>query len=66
MGLLHTDTLWPEKARLEDIKPEALHEIFQANAVVPTLWLKLLHRVLKGKQPAVVAALERQSGQYWR
>ncbi len=60
-GLLHTDTLWPEK-RLEDIKPEALHEIFQANAVVPTLWLKLLHRVLKGKQPAVVAALSARVG----
>ena len=60
-GLLHTDSLWPEK-RLEDIKPEALHEIFQSNAVVPALWLKLLHRVLKGKQPAVVAALSARVG----
>jgi NAD(P)-dependent dehydrogenase (short-subunit alcohol dehydrogenase family) len=60
-GLLHTDSLWPEK-RLEDIKPEALHEIFQANAVVPALWLKLLHRVLKGKQPTIVAALSARVG----
>jgi len=60
-GLLHTDSLWPEK-RLEDIKPEALHEIFQANAVVPALWLKLLHRVLKGKQPVIVAALSARVG----
>jgi NAD(P)-dependent dehydrogenase (short-subunit alcohol dehydrogenase family) len=60
-GLLHTDNLWPEK-RLEDIKPEALHEIFQANAVIPALWLKLLHRVLKSKQPAVVAALSARVG----
>jgi NAD(P)-dependent dehydrogenase (short-subunit alcohol dehydrogenase family) len=60
-ALLHTDSLWPEK-RLEDIKPEALHEIFQANAVVPALWLKLLHKVLKGKQPAVVAALSARVG----
>lgn len=60
-GLLHTDSLWPEK-RLEDIKPEALHEIFQANAVVPALWLKLLHRVLKAKQPTIVAALSARVG----
>ncbi len=60
-GILHSETLWPEK-RLEDLKPEALHEIFQANAVVPALWLKLLHRVLKGKQPAVVAALSARVG----
>ena len=60
-GLLHTDNLWPEK-RLEDIKPEALHEIFQANAVVPALWLKLLHKVLKAKQPTVVAALSARVG----
>lgn len=60
-GLLHTDSLWPEK-RLEDIKPEALHEIFQANAVVPALWLKLLHRLLKGKQPTIVAALSARVG----
>lgn len=60
-GLLHNDSLWPEK-RLEDIKPEALHEIFQANAVVPALWLKLLHPVLKGKRPAIVAALSARVG----
>ena len=60
-GLLHTESLWPEK-RLEDIKPEALHEIFQANAVVPALWLKLLHRVLKAAQPTVVAALSARVG----
>lgn len=60
-GLLHTDSLWPEK-RLEDIKPESLHEIFQANAVVPALWLKLLHRVLKAKQPTIVAALSARVG----
>jgi hypothetical protein len=27
-GLLHSDTLWPEK-RLEDINADALHEVFQ-------------------------------------
>ena len=30
--------------------------------MVPALWLKLLHKVLKGKQPAVVAALSARVG----
>ena len=60
-GLLHTESLWPEK-RLEDINTEALHEIFQSNAVVPALWLKLLHKVLKGKQPTVVAIFSARVG----
>ncbi|MFT5720821.1 MAG: NAD(P)-dependent dehydrogenase (short-subunit alcohol dehydrogenase family) [Motiliproteus sp.] len=60
-GLLHNDTLWPEK-RLEDINADALHAVFQANTVVPALWLKLLHHVLKGKQRCVVAALSARVG----
>ncbi|MEH6593266.1 MAG: SDR family NAD(P)-dependent oxidoreductase [Halioglobus sp.] len=60
-GLLHSDILWPEK-RLEDITAEALQAVFQANTVVPTLWLKLLHRILKGKQRCVVAALSARVG----
>ena len=60
-GLLHTESLWPEK-RLEDISADGLHEIFQANAVVPSLWLKLLHRVLKGKEPTVVAIFSARVG----
>ncbi|MFT6916810.1 MAG: NAD(P)-dependent dehydrogenase (short-subunit alcohol dehydrogenase family) [Motiliproteus sp.] len=60
-GLLHSDTLWPEK-RLEDLNAEALHAVFQANTVVPTLWLKLLHGVLKGKQRCVVVALSARVG----
>ena len=60
-GLLHSDTIWPEK-RLEDINAENLHAIFQSNAVVPTLWLKLLFNLLKGKQPCVVATLSARVG----
>ncbi len=64
-GILHSSgqegTLWPEK-RLEDINADALHQVFQANAVVPVLWLKLLHRVLKGPQRCVVAALSARVG----
>ena len=60
-GLLHSDTIWPEK-RLEDINAENLHEIFQSNTVVPTLWLKLLFNLLKGKQPCVVVTLSARVG----
>ena len=60
-GILHSDTLWPEK-RLEDINAESLQTVFQANTVVPVLWLKLLHRLLKSKQRCVVAALSARVG----
>ena len=60
-GILHSDTLWPEK-RLEDINADSLQTVFQANTVVPVLWLKLLHRVLKGQQRCVVAALSARVG----
>lgn len=60
-GLLHSDSLWPEK-RFEDIDPEALQQIFQANTIVPSLWLKLLHKTLAGKQRCVVAALSARVG----
>ena len=60
-GLLHSDTVWPEK-RLEDINADALQAVFQANTVVPTLWLKLLYSVLKGKKRCVVTAISARVG----
>ena len=60
-GLLHSDTVWPEK-RFEDIDADLLRAVFQANKVVPSLSLKLLHWVLKGKQRCVVAALSARVG----
>jgi NAD(P)-dependent dehydrogenase (short-subunit alcohol dehydrogenase family) len=60
-GLLHSETIWPEK-RLEDINADALHEIFQSNTVVPTLWLKLLFKLLKGEEPCVVATMSARVG----
>lgn len=60
-GVLHSDTIWPEK-RLEDISADALHEIFHTNTVIPSLWLKLLHKILVGKQRCVVAALSARVG----
>jgi NAD(P)-dependent dehydrogenase (short-subunit alcohol dehydrogenase family) len=60
-GLLHSDNIWPEK-RSEDINEASMHEIFQANTVVPALWLKLLLGVLVGQQPCIVAALSARVG----
>ena len=60
-GVLHSNTYWPEK-RLEDISESALQAIFQANAVVPALWLKSLMKVLKGSNDCIVAALSARVG----
>ncbi|MGB0669266.1 MAG: SDR family NAD(P)-dependent oxidoreductase [Porticoccaceae bacterium] len=60
-GILHDDHLWPEK-RLEDIDASAMHNIFQANTIVPALWLKLLHKTLAGKLPCVVAVFSARVG----
>jgi len=60
-GLLHSETLWPEK-RLEDINADALHQVFQSNTVVPALWLKVLFKVLKGKVPCVVSVMSARVG----
>jgi NAD(P)-dependent dehydrogenase (short-subunit alcohol dehydrogenase family) len=60
-GILHDDHLWPEK-RFEDIDATAMHNIFQANTIVPALWLKLLHKTLAGKLPCVVAVFSARVG----
>lgn len=60
-GVLHGDTFRPEK-RLEDLSPAALHEVMQANTVVPMLWLKRLIDVLAGQQRCVVAVMSARVG----
>jgi len=60
-GVLHSNTYWPEK-RLEDISESALQAIFQANAVVPALWLKSLMKVLKGSNDCIVSAFSARVG----
>ena len=60
-GLLHSDTLWPEK-RLEDLNGGALQDIFYSNTVVPALWLKLLFKILKGQNPCIVATMSARVG----
>ena len=64
-GRLHDATISPEK-RIEEIDREALHAVFESNAVIPALWLKhlkvLLKTHLKGKIPAVIAVLSARIG----
>ena len=60
-GVLHSNTYWPEK-RLEDISESALQAIFQANAVVPALWLKSLLNILKGPKDCILAAFSARVG----
>ncbi|MDC1502953.1 hypothetical protein N8559_07885 [Gammaproteobacteria bacterium] len=45
-GRLHDATISPEK-RIEEIDREALHAVFESNAVIPALWLKHLKVLLK-------------------
>lgn len=64
-GRLHDATISPEK-RIEDLDREALHAVFESNAVIPALWLKhlkvLLKTHLRGKIPAVIAVLSARIG----
>lgn len=60
-GILHNDQLFPEK-RMEDINTEMLQEIFYANTIIPSLWLKLLRTVLAGSSPCKVACFSARVG----
>lgn len=60
-GQLHTDHIWPEK-RLEDIDGSAMHEIFHVNTIVPSLWLKLLHKIIAGDTLCPVAVFSARVG----
>lgn len=52
-GVLHSDSLWPEK-KLEDIEVNNLHYLFHHNTVVPMLWLKALLPFVAGDKPRCV------------
>lgn len=60
-GLLHSSQISPEK-RVEDIDREALHAVFEVNAVVPMLWVKNLKPLLRGPKPAVICVLSARVG----
>ena len=60
-GLLHDGDMQPEK-RLEELSSESFQRLFQANAIVPVLWLKYLCSVLKGKTETRVAVFSARVG----
>lgn len=60
-GILHSNEIFPEK-RVEDIDRESLHVIFEANAVVPMLWVKNLKPLLRGPEPTVICVLSARVG----
>jgi NAD(P)-dependent dehydrogenase (short-subunit alcohol dehydrogenase family) len=60
-GILHSETMYPEK-RMEDIGVEMMQTIFQANTVVPCLWLKLLRKILTGPMACKVACFSARVG----
>lgn len=60
-GILHNARLQPER-KLEDITEASLHEVFQANAVIPVLWLKNLVTLLKGHEDCRFTLLSARVG----
>ncbi len=60
-GLLHDEDLLPEKW-LEAVQRDALLRLYEANAVVPLLWLQALLPLLAEAGPAVVAVFSARVG----
>jgi len=60
-GVLHGDNFSPEK-NLESLSGKALHEVFEANAVVPVLWLQQLLRQVRRCQGCKIAILSARVG----
>jgi NAD(P)-dependent dehydrogenase (short-subunit alcohol dehydrogenase family) len=60
-GILHGDDFFPER-RVEDIDPKNLQRVFNANAVVPILWLKYLRSLLIADDICRVAVLSARVG----
>ncbi len=60
-GVLHGDHFSPEK-NLESVSVKALHTVFEANAVVPVLWLQHLLKQLRRCKGCKVAILSARVG----
>lgn len=60
-GVLQTPTIQPEK-RLEAATSQALHSLFESNAVIPLLWLQQLLPSLKQSKKCCVAILSARVG----
>lgn len=60
-GILHTDTLQPEK-RLEDLTLESMSEVFRVNTFVPALWLQTLAPLLRSTKACRIALFSARVG----
>ncbi len=61
VGMLHGDTLRPEK-RLRDLRPDALQTLFAVNAMFLPLLARRLGPLLRHREPAVLASLSARVG----
>ena len=60
-GILHNERIAPEKTTAR-LKGSVMHEVFQANVVVPSLWVGALPRLLPADAECVVAVLSARVG----
>lgn len=60
-GILHNQNLAPEKS-LEKVSRSGLHEVFEANTVVPALWVSALAKNLRRSTGCVIAVLSARVG----
>ena len=60
-GILHHPALMPEKS-LDKVNRDAMHQVFDANVVVPALWVSALAGRLRRSTGCVIAALSARVG----
>jgi len=60
-GVLHGEGWGPEK-RVEALDPERMHHLFQVNAVIPSLWIKMLTALFNPTSQCVIAVLSARIG----
>ena len=60
-GILHGEKMFPEK-RMEEMSVDMMQSIFYANTIVPSLWLKLLRKLVAGSIECKVACFSARVG----
>jgi len=60
-GILHNESVWPEK-RLEELNTSNLLEVFTINSVTPLLWLKSLLELVRAKDDCVITVFNARIG----
>ena len=60
-GILHGENMFPEK-RMEDISVDMMQRIFNANTVIPSLWLNLLRKLVSGTIDCKIACFSARVG----